>query len=221
MTLHDLKNDFPYPDKPDYDIDLNVYPVWFRRCHADFFNRHIKKDAKLIVELGTWIGSSTKWFCNNTDASVICVDHWQGSAEHYKKFTQKQLDELYDAFALSNWDHRNQITPVRMDSVSGMVKISEYGINNDVDVVYIDASHNYEDVIVDLEMAYALFPNAIIIGDDFRWKNPTQDRRATVYEAVNHVADKRGLMIINHQRRGRFGWVWAVQGKNQNISSIF
>ena len=45
------------------------------------------------------------------------------------------------------------------------------------EVIYVDASHHYEDVLQDLSMCLARFPNARICGDD--WDYPPVARAAT------------------------------------------
>lgn len=204
--LQNICNDYKFPNEKPVELDLSIYPKWFNHRHTEFFSEHVPNTTRLIVELGSWVGFSTRWWCENTNATVICVDHWAGSAEH-TQFTQEQLDNLYNAFVLSCWTYRNRITPLQMNTVQGMLKIKEYGIGNDVELVYIDASHQYEDVIVDVEMAWEIFPNAILIGDDFTWRNPTQNRRRTVSEAINYFSKKYDIEFIN----SRTSYLWAIK----------
>lgn len=205
MSIEKIKNDWCFlSEKPK--VDLSVYPKWFDRRHHDFFSSLVAQDTALIVELGSWVGWSTRWWCENTVADVVCVDHWAGSAEH-TDFTQQDFDNLYKAFIQSCWKYRTRVSPMKMNTVQGMLKIKEYGIGDDVDVVYIDASHQYEDVITDIEMAWEIFPNATLIGDDFTWKNPTQNRRRTVSEAVNYFSKKHKVEFINSGSR----YLWAIK----------
>lgn len=205
MSIDSLRDVYKFPEsKPD--IDISIYPKWFNSRHDEFFRELIKKDVSLIVELGSWVGFSTRWFAENTDCkNIVCIDTWKGSAEH-SDFSQVQLDDLYKAFVQSCWGVRDKLIPMMMNTVRGMVKLKEYSISDYVDVVYVDASHQYEDVIVDLEMAWEIFPNAILIGDDFTWRNPTQNRRRTVCEAVNYFCSKKGIEFINSRTK----YLWAI-----------
>lgn len=91
-----------------------------------------------------------------------------------------------------------------MNSTEGMMKVYDEGLSKDVGVVYIDASHQYEDVLVDIEIAYYMFPNAILIGDDYFWKNPTQNKRRTVYEALEYFCKKYNIKYETNRR------VWGI-----------
>lgn len=206
MGLAELSADNPYPNRPQKQINLSKYPKWFDHRHEAFLPRFAGGQTKLIVELGSWVGHSTRWWCMNTPAKIVCIDHWKGSAEH-SEFDQEILDDLYDAFALSCWAYRGSIIPLRMNTVCGMLLLAQQGIQKEVDLVYVDASHQYEDVITDIEIAYHLFPNATLIGDDYIWRNPTQDRRRTVMEAVQYFTSKYRLKVELSKRR----YLWAIR----------
>lgn len=206
MGIAALRDLHKFPDKKP-DLDVSVYPKWFDHRHDEFFRQFIAQDTNLIVELGSWVGFSTRWFAENTDCPhIVCIDTWAGSAEHCD-FSQEQLDDLYKAFVQSCWKHRHRIIPMQMNTVQGMLKLKEHNVCKEVEIVYIDASHQYEDVIVDIEMAWEIFPNAVLIGDDFTWKNPTQDRRRTVSEAVNYFCNKHKIEFINSRSK----YLWAIQ----------
>lgn len=206
MGINALRDSYKYPSKKP-NLDVSVYPKWFNSRHDEFFRQLIPSDVSTIVELGSWVGFSTRWFAENTDCpDIVCIDTWAGSAEH-SDFTQEQLDNLFKAFTQSCWAHRNKIIPLQMNTVQGMLKLKEYNVCKDVEIVYVDASHQYEDVIVDIEMAWEIFPNATLIGDDFTWKNPTQNRRRTVCEAVNYFCDKKKIQFVN----SRTSYLWAIR----------
>lgn len=206
MSITSLKSDFNFPsNKPN--VDLSVYPKWFNSRHDEFFRQLISIDTSIIVELGSWVGFSTRWFANNTECdNIVCIDTWQGSAEH-SNFSEDDMNNLYDAFVQSCWNFRKRIIPMKMNTVQGMLRLIDYDICSDVEIVYIDASHQYEDVIVDLELAWEIFPNATLIGDDFTWKNPTQNHRRTVCEAVNYFSNKKNVEFVNSRTR----YLWAIK----------
>lgn len=203
MGLSELIADYPFPDKLK-QVNLDNYPKWFDHRHEVFFPQFVDGQTNLIVELGSWVGWSTRWWCSNTSANVICIDHWKGSAEH-SNFNQQVLDDLYNAFTLSCRSYKDKIIPIQMDTISGMLLLAKYNICDNIDLVYIDASHQYEDVITDIEVAYNLFPNATLIGDDYTWTNPTQDNRRTVKEAVQYFTNKHKLKAIVHR------YLWAIK----------
>jgi cellulose synthase/poly-beta-1,6-N-acetylglucosamine synthase-like glycosyltransferase len=62
-------------------------------------------------------------------------------------------------------------------------------LNIPFDMIYIDAHHDYESVLHDITVAYELWPNAIIIGDDYGWP------RKEISRAVHEFADANNLNV--------------------------
>jgi hypothetical protein len=146
--------------------------------------------TRLIVEVGSWVGRSTRYLANLApQASVIAIDHWQGRLEHLgdPEFATL-LPHLYEAFLSACWDYRNQIIPVKADSLQGFRCIAEAGLQPDL--VYIDADHGFEAVLGDIRLALDLFPKAIIVGDDWNWDS--------VRAAVQTIVSERGLCCAWH-----------------------
>ena len=84
-----------------------------------------------------------------------------------------------------------------------MKRVAEHGV--EPDLIYIDASHSYEDVLADITTADALFPNAQIIGDDWNWKNLTRNMEKTVQAAViDFCQTKNYTPVANH-------WAWIIE----------
>jgi hypothetical protein len=91
----------------------------------------------------------------------------------------------HDSFLANLWPHKDRVVPVRSLSWEGLAEVHAAGVK--VDVVYVDASHETDDVRRDIETALRLFPGAAIVGDD--WK------RTSVRAAVEPVAAEHGLRI--------------------------
>jgi predicted O-methyltransferase YrrM len=182
--------------KPDVPMDMHG---WFDDRNKEFLKTILTPHIKIIVELGSWLGTSTRWFCDNSSAHIISVDHWLGSIEHQgRKDVRDKLPTLYETFIVNCWDYKDRITPIRMNTIAGMYYISDADIQPDM--VFIDASHEFKDVVADLETASELFPKAILVGDDWSWKNKKQDKRFTVREAVEHFSKQTGLKVIHNSR---------------------
>jgi len=190
---------FPYI-KPNVNPDPHG---WFGEKNKSFL-KPLVADKKIILELGSWLGKSTRWFLDNSKAAnILCVDTWKGSIEHQtKKGIDVKLPNLLDTFVVNCWNYRHKILYFQKDTISGMKEIHDLKIMPDF--IYVDASHQYEDVLNDLQTAYDLFPNALICGDDWSWKNKSQEKRRTVRQAVYTFCINNGLKVTDN------GHVWMI-----------
>jgi predicted O-methyltransferase YrrM len=188
---------FLFPqEKPAVKADSHG---WFDDHLKSYLKPIIKNDMKMIIELGSWLGSSTRWFCENSNAKVVAIDHWKGSIEHVNRRDVKdKLPTLYETFIVNCWDYRDRITPVKMDTISGLTWCSDMGFQPDI--IFIDASHEYEDVLKDLETSHNLFPKAILVGDDWAWRNRRLQKRFTVREAVVDFCKKKNFKVADNTR---------------------
>jgi hypothetical protein len=141
---------------------------WFHGDNRRVLASLLSDRTEIILELGSWLGLSAAWFCEQSpNATVICVDHWRGGAEHQQEMFADILPVLYDTFLVNLWPHRDRVIPVRRPTVYGMSEVASLGITPDL--VYIDASHARADVAEDVEAALRYFPRASIVGDDWTW----------------------------------------------------
>jgi hypothetical protein len=171
---------------------------WFSKWNEELLIPKVK-DKKIVLEIGSWLGRSTRIWLQNSNAIVIPIDTWQGSIEHKGN---KKLETLYDTFLNNLEDWKERVYPLRMLSIKGMGEVYRYGIQPDF--IYIDASHQYEDVYVDVATAYNYFPNAFICGDDWNWRNRSQNKRVTVQEAVKEFCKNYNIKYTNNK------WAWHL-----------
>lgn len=146
---------------------------WFLQTHINVFSQLITPDTKVIVEIGSWYGSSAKWLAEHSpdDCKLYAIDLWDDDFirkdDHYQSQKFKLLREhpLYETFLVNLWSNRDRVVPLRMDSVTGL----EYLKSKNVvpDIIYIDADHHYEAVMRDIGACLRLFPSAILVGDDY------------------------------------------------------
>ena len=164
------------------------------------FEHLITKDVKIVVEVGCYIGLSTRHIASllPPDGKVYAVDHWLGSEEHQPgayngKYCHTPPERLYQQF-LSNVIHeglQDKIIPVRMESREAAQYLS--GIS--VDLVYIDGSHDTDSVYKDLTAWYPFVKgHGILCGDD--WHHPP------IVKAVTQFAEENSLEIIVESNGG-------------------
>jgi len=142
-----------------------------------------------FVEVGTWKGMSACYMAveiinSNKNIKFDCVDTWEYVPTSIE-ITENQCAGLFDIF-LEN------IKPV--NHVINIVKSTSWEAANkyedkSLDFVFIDAAHDYESVIKDLN---GWFPkikkNGIIAGHDYHFN-------VGVYPAVNEFFKKIKLPV--------------------------
>lgn len=173
-ALSQLSQRYPWPaEKPDVPEDPHG---WFGEDNERVLKKYLHDDMHVIVELGSWLGKSTRFLLECCpQAVVIAIDHWTGSHEHRRR-QQPQLQTLYETFLANCWPQRARLIPLRAHTLTGLMEIAELRIRPDL--IYVDASHDYNSVIGDIMVSVALFPKAVIAGDDWNWGRERPVRRA-------------------------------------------
>jgi len=191
---------------PYEGFDASAYPLdlqgWGSETPA-FREILTQKRPKLIVEVGTWKGGSAIHMAEilateKIDAHMVCIDTWLGALEFW---TDHSDPDRYKSLRLKNgWPqvyyqflanvvhkgHQARITPFPQTSATGAMWLAAFGIK--ADVIYVDGSHEEEDVYADV-LGYweALAPGGVLFGDDWGW--------AGVRLAVQRFAGENGLTI--------------------------
>ena len=161
--IRTLKTLFPWPDEKPQVPEQHGW--WFSLKKQILLREVVPRDAKLVVELGSWLGDSTRWFCEYCPkATIVAVDTWLGSAEHLLR-RRGVLPILYDTFLVNCWKHREQLIPFRNTSLAALNFLGELGLKPDV--IYFECDHSYWGLTAELETANSLFPSAMFIGDDY------------------------------------------------------
>ena len=140
---------------------------WFRNGELIEYCLKIKP-AKIVIEVGSWLGLSTRFMARiiPDDGIVYAIDTWLGSKEHLQDSRLfSKIPHLYQTF-LSNVKHAEltkKIVPIRMASLE-----ASEALNVEGDLIYIDASHEEEDVYNDIIAWHPhLAEGGIICGDDW------------------------------------------------------
>lgn len=180
--------------KPDDPVDPHG---WCSPIHADVLPRYINPTTKVIVELGAWLGASTRVLLNLApESTVICVDHWLGSRDMKNKpQALARLPRLYETFLVNQWPWRDRVIPLRDSTLAGLDEIHDLGIVPEL--IYFDSEHTTAHVRRELLLAHEHFPTAIFYGDDWAW--------VSVRNAVEAFARERGYDL--HAR----GNAWALE----------
>jgi predicted O-methyltransferase YrrM len=121
-----------------------------------------------FVEVGSWMGQSASFLAveiNNSNKLIKfdCVDTWEGSAEH-SDVAEVKANSLFDTF-LNNIKPVNQIiNPIKLTSSEA----SKLYTDNSLDFVFLDASHDYDNVKLDVMCWYPkVKQGGILAGHDY------------------------------------------------------
>ena len=134
---------------------------------SEILNHELSDDTRLILELGSWLGHSTRFIAERApNAVVVGIDHWCGSPEDRRDPARKaMLPKLYETFLGLCWDYRSRLIPLRMTTLQGLRTVAEHGVKPDL--IYVAESHGFESVAGELELIFHLFPQAVVAGGNY------------------------------------------------------
>lgn len=142
----------------------------------------IENNIKSVIEVGCFVGKSTIFFCECGVDMVYAIDNFKGTDEPYLRniHLRKLVDGMLASFMenIRNAGVLHKVQVIQGDSHKVYKSVP------DADMVYIDASHKYEDVKKDIEL---YFPKAklVICGDDYTdsWDGVRQAVNEAPFEA--------------------------------------
>lgn len=139
-----------------------------------------------ILEVGSWLGRSTRALADNTQGVVCAVDTWQGEG-----IVERELvtANLFDQFERNMQGAR--VIPMRMSSLEAakLCASKQYTF----DMIFLDGDHSYESVKADIA-AWRPLCNGLLCGHDYG------------------KADFPGVTQAVDEIRGRLqvGSIWAI-----------
>ena len=168
---------------------------WFN--FADPYRRAVREasDGSVFVELGCWKGKSAVFLGveiinSGKTISVHYVDHWGGSNEPEHK-TDPDLERVFGLFMdsierLHGLDcivHRGRTVDVAADFEDGSV-----------DFIWVDAGHEYDEVLADIKAWWPkLKVGGVMGGDDY----PMDSVKSAVKD-----------FFPQHEVGSESGWQW-------------
>ena len=197
----------PYQDFPleDYPEDLQG---WGSQSPA-FEELLARTKPTRIIEVGTWKGGSAIHMAMlarklGITPEIICVDTWLGAVEFWtdQKDPTRYLalkcrngfPTVYYQF-VANVIHQgctDLITPFPQTATIAALWFRRHGVR--ADLIYIDGSHEEEDVYADLVGYWDLVrPGGLLAGDDWSWDGVRIAATRFAREqrvAVTQLADK-------------------------------
>jgi predicted O-methyltransferase YrrM len=128
--------------QPQFGEDWFTYP----RLYQDMVKRF--PSGSTFVEIGAWKGKSSAYMSveianSGKQIDFYCIDTFEGSVEHRNN---PELSQLYDIFKSNMKPVENYYTDMKMTSMKAVKKFE----NESIDFVFIDGSHEYEDIKDDI-----------------------------------------------------------------------
>ena len=133
---------------------------------------------KVIVEVGSWKGASAMHMASLCDAKIYCIDTWLGGVVSWirmdngiKSSSDLMLKEngypgVYEVFIKNIEPCKDRIIPMPMSSWEGCELLKHRKINPDL--IYIDASHFYDDVLRDAHSYWEILKQGgVMFFDDY------------------------------------------------------
>lgn len=119
-----------------------------------------------VAEIGCWKGRSTFAMLQACRGPVYAVDHWEGSAAErgpggpHAEAGALGRERMFREFR-ENVGHFPNLKPYMMDSLSAAQQVP------DVDMVFIDGGHAYEEVLADIR-AWKPRARQLLCGHDYQ-----------------------------------------------------
>jgi len=156
-------------DTLDYDDD------WFSN-NIIFWKKIISqndldKKVRSSLEIGSWQGISANYILVNLPLTHLSiVDTFLGSSEHNNEnFSKKITSNIEKKFDKNTIKFKKRISKYKQTSYSFFI---ENNLTKKYDFIYVDGSHYFDDVIVDLLKSFERLNNhGIMIIDDYFWKH--------------------------------------------------
>ena len=131
------------------------------------------KRRKNIVEIGSWMGRSTRALADSTRGHVLAVDTWRGSDEPecHRILKGQDVEWLFKEFYKNLEDHikAGKVSPFQITSREA----AKHCHLEQFDMIFIDASHDYDNVNADLAAWFPLLaPGGLICGHDYNAAHP-------------------------------------------------
>ncbi len=117
-----------------------------------------------ILEIGSYEGNSSLFFLKNIkDSNITCVDIWSDDFTSGNKNRKLKFTEIKKNFDINLLPFKDRLTVHKITS-NEFFKINK----NKFDLIYIDGSHVFEDVLNDGNNSIKILNhNGLIIFDDF------------------------------------------------------
>ncbi len=182
----------------------------FRGIYADVIRD--LRDGTRIVEVGSWYGKSAAWMAveiarTGRQVEFYCVDTWTGSvdtpwmAAHLTQLGGSGKDRFVET--MRRGGVADLVRPIEMPSTEAAALFAD----GSLDVVFIDAAHDYDSVRADVRAWYPkVRTGGVIAGDDAQWPGVRIGVHETIAESEYELRNDGNNWWHRKQRCERGVW---------------
>lgn len=172
-----------------HNAATTAHPFWARAFDGAV------PGVREMLEIGAFEGRTTSFAVRLfPNARITCVDPW---AEYNE---MAELARAEESFHRNVAEFGDRVRPLKGFSHIVLPRLLEEGER--FDVVFIDGSHAYADVVIDSQFGWRLLkPGGVLIWDDYLW------RRAEYGRLVPKLAIDQFLSAF----RGQYAPLWAFK----------
>ncbi len=164
---------------------MNNVEGWLSKKEGDALYKLASEAGGVIVEIGSYKGKSTIQLAlgskNGCREKIYAVDPHTGSQEHQKKGQVWTFDEFIRNISNARVD--DIIEPLVMTSQQAVSRFED----NSISLIFIDGSHEYEDVKNDFFSWYPKIKEGGIMAfhDSLAWQGVKKVVKENIYKSRN------------------------------------
>lgn len=175
------------------DFFVNNINSWlFIFDKYDLFNKSLT-----ALEIGSYEGRSSLFLLSFLNKiKLTCVDTFKPSIE-LREYNEKKFHKIYKNFKSNTAKYSKKLIVIKNTSAFFFKKNKKK-----YDLIYVDGSHEYKDVVHDAKKAFFyLNNNGIIIFDDFLWNINTKKKLPinALIEFLHKYANNIELLHVDYQ----------------------
>lgn len=165
----------------DQSARTTAHPFWANALSAE------SSSVREMLEIGAFEGRTTSFAARFfPNARITCVDPWVEYAE------MRDIQRAEESFRRNVAEFGERIRPIRGYSHFVLPRLLEAGER--FDIVFVDGSHAYADVVVDNQYAWRLLkPGGVLIWDDYLWRRAEYGRLVPKLAIDQFLTGYRGL----------------------------
>lgn len=164
--LEQLAREHPWPSQRPEVAGCRDHG-WLRPAGQKMLAGSLDADTRLVVQTGAWIGLSTRAIARQAPgATVVAVDRWKDPGNGNSAMNWKEAAKVFERFVANCWDVRDRVIPLPASTESGLRRVHACGAAPEV--IYVSVEHS-SPLETELRIARGLFPQAVLMGDNWVW----------------------------------------------------